>query len=174
STLEDVGTEERIGHAKLCEGGEPFFPHHVLREAFVANLALGLLFLLAILDPVGLGPKADPLVTPPGVKPEWYFLPIYQMQKYVPQGVLGIEGRTIGLFLSLVPPPLLLLLPFIDRSPERRPSRRKGVIVLGLLALLSAVLLGVLGHLSDTKVHFLGHTYEFDIRGIPHAVAEGG
>ncbi|HET6201949.1 MAG TPA: cytochrome bc complex cytochrome b subunit [Planctomycetota bacterium] len=172
STLEDVSTEERVGHASLCEGGEPFFPHHVLREAFVVNLALALLFLLAILAPAGLGPKADPLETPPGVKPEWYFLPVYQLQKYMPATVLGVEGRTLGFLLANLPPLLLLALPFLDRAPARRPSRRKGAMALALLAAFLAFALGILGFLSDRRVRILGRTYAFDVKGFPERSAE--
>jgi ubiquinol-cytochrome c reductase cytochrome b subunit len=171
STLEDADVEERRGHDALSAGGEPFFPHHVLREAFVVNLALGLLFLLAILAPAGLGPKANPFETPPGVKPEWYFLPVYQLQKYVPERILGIEGKSLGLLLSLVPPALLFLLPFLDRSPARRPSRRKKAIAVGLASLLAVLLLGLLGHLSDRRVTIFGTPWDFDIRGVPHRAA---
>ncbi|MGH7149907.1 MAG: cytochrome b [Planctomycetota bacterium] len=171
STLEDADVEERVGHARLCEGGEPFFPHHVLREAFVANLALGLLFLLAILAPAGLGPRADPLETPPGVRPEWYFLPVYQLQKYMPRSLLGVEGNTLG-FLASIPPILLLLaLPFLDRGPARRPSRRKGAMGLGLLFLCLGCALGVLGYLSNRSVQAFGRTYVFDDRGFPERAA---
>ena len=172
STLADVEEEERIGHAKLCEGGEPFFPHHLLREAFVVNLGLGLLFALAILAPVGLGPKADPFDTPPGVKPEWYFLPVYQLQKYMPASLLGLEGKKIGLLLALLPAVALVLLPFLDRNPGRRPSRRKGLLAAGLLAAGFTLALGLLGHFSDRRVRILGRLYDFDIRGIPHRVED--
>ena len=47
---------------------------------------------LGMLFPVGLGAPADPLDTPLHVKPEWYFLALYQLLKYVPSSILGIEG----------------------------------------------------------------------------------
>ena len=144
-----------------AEGGEPFFPHHVLRDLTTTYLVLGLLVSLAILYPAHLGDPADPLTTPLGIKPEWYFLPAYQLLKYVPE-VVGVQipPLCIGVLVLL---PLLL-----DRSPERHPKRRLRAIGVGAVVLGLIVLLGLLGHVSETRQTIFGTTYHFDIQGMPH------
>jgi len=144
-----------------AEGGEPFFPHHVLRDLTTTYLVLGLLVSLAILYPAHLGDPADPLTTPLGIKPEWYFLPAYQLLKYVSE-VVGVQIPP--LFIGV-----LVLLPLLlDRSPERHPKRRLRAIGVGAVVLGLIVLLGLLGHVSETRQTIFGTTYHFDIQGIPH------
>ena len=144
-----------------AEGGEPFFPYHVLRDLTTTYLVLGLLVSLAILYPADLGDPADPLTTPLGIKPEWYFLPAYQLLKYVPE-VVGVQIPP--LFIGV-----LVLLPLLlDRSPERHPKRRLRAIGVGAVVLGLIVLLGLLGHVSETRQTIFGTTYHFDIQGMPH------
>ncbi len=144
-----------------AEGGEPFFPYHVLRDLTTTYLVLGLLVSLAILYPAHLGDPADPLTTPLGIKPEWYFLPAFQLLKYVPE-VVGVQIPP--LFIGV-----LVLLPLLlDRSPERHPKRRLRAIGVGAVVLGLIVLLGLLGHVSETRQTIFGTTYHFDIQGMPH------
>ncbi|HVS09665.1 MAG TPA: hypothetical protein VMS76_07295, partial [Planctomycetota bacterium] len=111
------------------------------------------------------GEKANPLVTPEGIKPEWYFLPTYQFLKYLP--------KQLGLALSALPPLILLLWPFLDRSRWRRASKRRLSVAIGLAALAFSILLGVLGHLSESEIELFGRTWSFDMYGVPHAASGG-
>ena len=154
----EPGAEELIR-----SGGKPFFPHHALRDFAAMYLALGLLLTLAILWPPALGLPADPLNTPVGIKPEWYFLPVYQLFKYVPE-VIGIQIPPL-FFL------LLILLPFLlDTAPERRPRKRLRVLAGGGIVLAAIFALGLLGHLSGTTREFMGRKYHFDMLGWPRQV----
>ncbi len=114
----------------------PFFPDHVRTEAKVAGAILLIILALGVLGlifPVGLGPPADPLVTPEHIKPEWYFLALYQLLKYIP--------KTAGVILPILGVLFLFALPFIDRRPEdtkkgvRRRALLAGIMVLLLVAL---------------------------------------
>ncbi len=150
----------------LREGGLPFFPNHLVKEAIAAYLLLGVLLTLAVLAPLDPGPPADPFRTPEGIKPEWYFLPAFQLLKYLPEPVaVSLPG------LALL---LLLLLPFYDRSPERHPRRRPLAMAFGAGLFLLILALGLLGQLSGTTQTFFGRTFRFDQKGIPHAVVPGG
>ena len=145
------------------EGGVPYFPHHFLKEGAATYVALGVLLSLALLWPAGLGEPADPLSTPAGIKPEWYFLPAYQLMKYVP-GPAGVILPALA-FLAL------LALPLVDTSPERHPGRRRRVVA-GWLAVWAVVGgLGVLGHLSESTRTVFGRTIHFDVMGWPRQVA---
>ena len=54
----------------------PFWPHYALSEFIAWYIMLGVLVTLAALFPAGLEDKANPLLTPEHVKPEWYFLSV--------------------------------------------------------------------------------------------------
>jgi quinol-cytochrome oxidoreductase complex cytochrome b subunit len=164
--VQGLATMERVGEEKPLEPGKaiPFFPHHVLKEGVVFCVLIGALVTLVVLWPVELGEKADPFVTPEGIKPEWYFLPTYQLLKYFP--------KLLGIFVSLIPPLMLLLWPFLDRSPERHPRNRPVAVTLGVLALVLAIAFGVLGHFSETTVTWRGQKYHIDMYGVPHRAAE--
>jgi quinol-cytochrome oxidoreductase complex cytochrome b subunit len=164
--VQGLATFERVGDEKPIDKshGIPFFPHHVLKEGVVFCALIGVLVTLIVLWPIELGEKADPFVTPEGIKPEWYFLPTYQLLKYFP--------KTLGLFVSLIPQLLLLLWAFLDRSPERHPKKRPIAVSIGAVALLLAIVFGLLGHFSERNITFCGRPYHIDIYGVPHALAE--
>jgi len=160
ATLDEVGKERTYGPGE----GVPFWPVHVAREWTAAIACLALLFTLAVLAPLGIGEPANPLETPKGIKPEWYFLPTYQVLKYFP----GSAGELLGIVVAAVPFLLLLVWPFVERSPARRPRDRKWAVVVGCFAILLPVALGLLGHFAETTVHIAGRAYDFDTYGVPH------
>ena len=160
STLEDVGQEKPFPP----ESGVPFWPVHMAKESIVAMACFGLLFTLSVLSPWEIGEPANPLETPEGIKPEWYFLPTYQLLKYFS----GPMGKFLGILVSGVPFALLFLWPFIERGPGRHPSRRKWAMRLGYVAVSLALGFGVLGYLSETKWHVAGWKCEFDMYAVPH------
>jgi len=112
---------------------EPFWPNEILRMLVVVLCTLAVIMALVIFPVVlthfGLGEliheeePANPRATPPHIRPEWYFLAVYQYLKLPPQEFLGISGKTIGV-LSQAPFMLaLLLLPFwAKRWANRRPG----------------------------------------------------
>jgi quinol-cytochrome oxidoreductase complex cytochrome b subunit len=156
ATMEKVGEEKPIDKSR----GIPFFPNHLVKEGIVFSVMLAMLVTLIVLWPVELGEKADPLKTPAGIKPEWYFLSTYQLLKFFP--------KMLGLFVSLIPGILLLIWPFLDRSPERDPRKRPVAVTIGIVAIALALIFGVLGHYSDREVTFFGEKYHFDTYGVPH------
>ena len=159
-----LATLDRVGEEIKPDGknGLPFFPHHVLKELVLFCIFLAFMITLIILWPVELGEKADPFTTPAGIKPEWYFLSTYQLLKYFP--------KLIGLFISVIPPLILLLWPFLDRTPERRFGKRPFSVTLGIAAIVLAVVMGVLGYFSEREITFLGKKYHIDHYGIPRDI----
>lgn len=160
ATLEDVGKEKPFDP----QSGVPFWPVHMAKEAGVAAACFAVLFTLAVFSPWEIGEPADPLSTPEGIKPEWYFLPTYQLLKYFS----GPAGKFLGILVSGVPFLLLLFWPFLERSPARHPRRRKWAVRVGLAAIFLAVFFGVVGQLSETTVSIAGQRVHFDMYGMPH------
>lgn len=163
STLEDVGKERPFPP----ESGVPFWPVHLAKESLVASMCFGVLFTLSVFSPWEIGEPANALETPEGIKPEWYFLPTYQLLKYFS----GPMGKFWGICVSGVPFLLLFAWPFIERGPGRHPRRRRWAVRLGYVAVFLALAFGLLGHLSETKVHVFGKCIEFDVYAVPHLVA---
>ena len=163
SSLSRTDEPEPTAEVTAGRGGKPFFPHHALKDLTTMYLALGVMVTLALLFQVHLGDPVDLLVTPVGIKPEWYFLPPYQLLKYVPKAV-GVQVPPLFLLLLMAVPLV------IDTSPERHPRRRLGIIAGSLVVAIVVVGLGVLGHISETTQTILGRTYHFDVLGWPREV----
>ena len=127
----------------------PFFPNYIILEVIVSFIVLAALIVLVSLLPVGLEEKADPLNTPQHIKPEWYFLWIYQFIK-LPSLVLGpgLAAGLAGIFIPAIGIVLLIFLPFLDRKPERHPRRRKVAMVVTVLILVIFVALSIWGWYS--------------------------
>jgi cytochrome b6-f complex subunit 4 len=115
----------------------PFFPDHFLSEATGMVLLLCVYSTLAILWPAGLEAPANPLVTPVGIKPEWYFLFLYSFLHFVPV-LVGVLTPLVGIVF-------LILLPWIDRNPSRKPSKRPIAIGISILLLVGIVALTIIG-----------------------------
>ena len=94
-----------------------FFPNFALRELMAWYVALGLLGALAAVFPWSLGVKADPFASAPaGIKPEWYFLFMFETLKVIPAKLLGMDGEMLGILAFGLVGAVALLLPFLDRE----------------------------------------------------------
>ncbi len=134
----------------------PFLPDFLLHDTVGWLVALGALAGLAALLPEGdgffvhldLGKKADPLsATPAGLKPEWYFLAVFQALKLLPGNLFGIPwlvGECVGVGLLFLGGLAFVAVPFLDRKASRGEASRV-VPVVGVLVLLGFVAFTVLG-----------------------------
>ncbi len=113
--------------------GMPFFPSFAVRDLLLWLGCLLVLLSLAVFVPYGpglpgvdweLGVKADPLMPAyPGIKPEWYFLWVYQLLKEFPPHLLGLEGPQLCLLLVSVLMVFWAAIPWLDKSARNnRPS----------------------------------------------------
>jgi ubiquinol-cytochrome c reductase cytochrome b subunit len=146
----DEGYPRRYKHPEYPEEETiPFFPNYIILEVIVSYMVLAGLIVLASLLPAGLEEKADPFNTPQHIKPEWYFLWIYQFIKVPPLLIgPGILAELAGILIPAVGILLLILLPFLDRKSERRPSKRRLAMVITVLILLAFVALSIWGWYS--------------------------
>jgi cytochrome b6 len=98
-----------------------FFPNFFLRELMAWYLALAVLGALAALAPWELGVKADPFVpAPAGIKPEWYFLFMFETLKLIPPNLWIADGEVAGILFFGAAGMVWLLLPFFDPRGEGR------------------------------------------------------
>ncbi len=124
-----------------------FWPNQMFMDA-VASFGVFIIIVgLAILSPAPLDEKADP--TKQFIPyPAWYFLALYGLLR-VP-GLFNLSGGALyaaNLLATIVLPgvlvTVLLLLPFIDRNPSRRISKRPWVLGITALTVVAAIGLSV-------------------------------
>jgi ubiquinol-cytochrome c reductase cytochrome b subunit len=109
-----------------------FYPEQVFRDTFAIFVAFAVLFTLAVVARVPLERLADPTDTTYIPRPEWYFLFLFQVLKFL-KGPLEAIG-SVGLpGLAVL---LLILVPFIDRARLVRVTRRTVAISAVALALV--------------------------------------
>lgn len=122
----------------------PFYPYHALKDTVAVALVFALLLAVAVVVNAPLDPAADPTGGTYIPRPEWYFMSLFELLKYFPGPLEPIATVLIpGLVVTL-----LLLLPFLDRRPERHPAKRP-IVVGGVVIVLAGIaFLTVLGFRS--------------------------
>ncbi|WP_339227985.1 c-type cytochrome [Oceanobacillus sp. FSL K6-2867] len=116
---------------------EAFWPNFLLKEWLVGAVFLVGFLCLTLAHPSPLEGMADPTDAAYIPLPDWYFLFLYELLKYkfaagpyIIMGILVLPGLAFG---------ALLLAPFLDNGPGRRPHQRPvavGMMLLGLTAVI--------------------------------------
>jgi quinol-cytochrome oxidoreductase complex cytochrome b subunit len=122
--------------------GEVYYPTFLFKEIVMMTLVFVLVaVVLALIFPVGLEDPADPTDNLYVPKPEWYFIPLYQLLKY-------FHGKLEMFATAIIPAGaigVLLILPFIDKNPEKKPRKRPIAMALMLSAVVAIIGLTILG-----------------------------
>nr|AEF79935.1 cytochrome b [Takydromus septentrionalis] len=100
----------------------PFHPYYTYKDLLGGLVMMSSLLLLALISPNLLGDPenfspANPLVTPPHIKPEWYFLFAYAILRSIPNKLGGV----LALLFSIL---ILFIMPFTHLSKQRTMSFR--------------------------------------------------
>lgn len=112
----------------------PFWPNFVFREMIVWLVLLGILVTVAVLFPPLLGGQADLMApAPEGIRPEWYFLFLFQSLKFIPAKMFFVEGETLAVLIMLFLGILFFFLPVIDNRPEDKKGKAITIIALVLI-----------------------------------------
>lgn len=137
--------------------GKPFFPYAVLKDATMMLVVFLVVATMSIVLGTELGPKADPTTTTFVPRPEWYFFFLFEVLRVIKPPEL-VPLATIGIpTIAII---LLLLLPFYDRGPERRPERRPIAMT---AMVLTAAAMGFLTFLGANA----GSATEIDVEVAP-------
>jgi menaquinol-cytochrome c reductase cytochrome b/c subunit len=130
----------------LKNQGKPFFPYAVAKDSIMAAIVLLVIIFLALMFGAELAPKANPTTTTYVPRPDWYFFFLFEVlrvmknvPKFTPMATIGVP--TICMIL-------LFLLPFYDRSPERRIERRPIALAAGITTIAAIAFLTYQG--ADT------------------------
>ncbi len=128
----------------------PWFPDALLYLAMICSVFLAFLLAASILFPLSLPPQFSPETaasfTP---QPDWYFLWLYQILKFV-----SFEGT--GIIFALIAVPIIFavmtLLPFFDKGKERRLGQRPVYVTIGLIMVAELILLTIWGYMTPGQV----------------------
>nr|ADB82666.1 cytochrome b [Uta stansburiana]ADB82667.1 cytochrome b [Uta stansburiana]ADB82668.1 cytochrome b [Uta stansburiana] len=119
--LHETGSNNPTGLASNTDK-IPFHPYFSYKDLLGVLLLTLLLLLLALFSPNLLGDPenfspANPLVTPPHIKPEWYFLFAYAILRSIPNKLGGV----LALLLSIM---ILMIVPLLHTSKQRSTTFR--------------------------------------------------
>ena len=121
----------------------PFFPYYVMKDVFGLGVFVVIFFIAVFWFPNALGDpvnyeKANALVTPPHIVPEWYYLPFYAILRAIPNKLLGV----VAMFGAIL---IMFVLPWLDRHPVRSATFRPLYRVFFWLFVANALMLGWCG-----------------------------
>jgi ubiquinol-cytochrome c reductase cytochrome b subunit len=120
---------------------EPLFPNQIYKDSLFLLLVFLALASLAVLFPAPLEPQADPTDSSYNPRPEWYFYFVFQLLRIF-EGKYEVVGTFVIPTIAIT---ALVLLPFLDRNPERAPRKRKIMMAIGGLAVLTISVLTLVG-----------------------------
>lgn len=163
--LHAVGSNNPDGidiYEQLDEHGKPldgiaFHPYYTIKDLYGVLVFLSLFLAVVFYAPTFYGlflePEnfipANPLITPPHIKPVWYFSPFYAILRAVPSKPLGALAMFAAVFM-------LFLLPWLDRSPVRSIRYKGFASKLALIVfVVSFSFLGLLGTLPATDLYVI-------------------
>ena len=114
------------------------FPYLVWKE-FVAGLAMTVfLLIVSVQINAPLLAKANTAITPNPAKAPWYFLGLQELLERFPPVMAGVAFPTVVIVGMIVTP-------YLDRNPSRRPQDRKVAITLFAIYMCLAVAYVVIG-----------------------------
>lgn len=151
--LHQFGSNNPLGiDRKGPEDSIPFHPYYTVKDAFGLSLFLVFYMYFVFFAPNFFGEPdnyipADPLVTPPHIVPEWYFLPFYAILRSIPDKLTGV----IAMFSAII---VLFVLPFLDKHPVRSAKFRPYYRIAFWVLLLDCLVLGWVGA-NPPEGHFV-------------------
>ncbi len=122
----------------LKKKGKPFFPYAITKDSAMMLIVFLVIATMSIVLGAEQGPKADPTTTTYIPRPEWYFFFLFEVLRVLKPPYL-VPLATIGIPTACMV--LLLLLPFYDRGPERRPERRPIAMTAMVLTIIAMAFL---------------------------------
>ena len=142
--LHRFGSNNPLGiDAKGPQDKIPFNPYYTIKDLFGLGVFLVLFSGFVFFAPNFFGEPdnyipANPLVTPTHIVPEWYFLPYYAILRSIPDKLLGV----IAMFASIL---ILMVLPWLDRTPVRSSRFRPIYKQFFWVLFLDCLVLGYIG-----------------------------
>jgi quinol-cytochrome oxidoreductase complex cytochrome b subunit len=128
----------KVGVSELNGGGKTykFFPDHIMTEVIIGMMLLFFVTVLAIVFPFDTPEKANPLVTPLHIKPEWYFYPMFKWIK--------LTSESIGLYFPILVILTFFFWPYIDKWIVDKTKMESLPTLIGLAGMVFITILLIL------------------------------
>ncbi|MBB4210445.1 ubiquinol-cytochrome c reductase cytochrome b subunit [Rhodothalassium salexigens DSM 2132] len=135
----------------------PFHPYYTVKDGLGIVVFFMFFALFVFFAPNSLGHPdnyipADPLVTPPHIVPEWYFLPFYAILRSITfdiaipfTGITLMSAKLLGVLAMFASILILFALPWLDRSPVRSCKFRPVYRIFFWVLMVDCVLLTYVG-----------------------------
>ncbi|MGA8149297.1 MAG: cytochrome b/b6 [Gallionellaceae bacterium] len=112
--LHTVKSSNPSGISLADKDNIPFHPYFTLKDFFGLGVYLILFCAFVFYRPdtfieAANNVPANPLVTPPHIEPEWYFLPFYAILRAIPDMLGGVVAMAVSVLIFAI-------LPFADRT----------------------------------------------------------
>ena len=147
----------------LKSEGKPFFPYAIAKDSWMAVVVMISIIALAIVLGAELGPKVDPTTTTYVPRPEWYFYFLFEVLRVIkPPSLVPLAAIGVPTLCMI----LLFLLPFYDRSAERRPERRPIAMAAAIFTIAAMAFLTYEGAIA-------GSPNQIDMQTPPSVMADG-
>ena len=139
----------------------PFHPYYTIKDLFGLGVFLFVFFAFVFFAPNYLGHpdnyiEANPLVTPPHIVPEWYFLPFYAILRSATFDVWFLSAKLLGVLLMLASILILFILPWLDGSPVRSGRFRPVYKQVFWVLVADCIVLGIVGANPPNEPVFAG------------------
>lgn len=148
--IQKQGMHEPDEFKKLPESKKkyiPFFPDFALKDLLLWVIVFNILIFLALYFPWELGNKADAFASAPkGIRPEWYFMFMFQTLKLLPAHILFLEGELFGIVIFGAAGLVWMLVPFI-KIKHKEGWKFQPLTLVGIIIVTFIVIMTILGYL---------------------------
>lgn len=142
-SLHQFGSNNPTGIDAKKKDKIPFHPYYTIKDLFGLSVYLCIYAIFVFFMPNFFGEpdnyiQANPLVTPPHIVPEWYFLPFYAILRSIPSKLGGVLAMFGAVFT-------LMVVPWLDRHPVRSGRYRPIFSKLFWVMVINTIVLGWIG-----------------------------
>lgn len=145
---------------KTPQDAIPFHPYYTIKDLFGMGVFLIFFLFFVFFAPDFFGEPdnyipANPLVTPPHIVPEWYFLPFYAILRSIDFAIFGIPAKLLGVLAMFASIIVLFVIPWLDTSKVRSSRFRPVYKWFFLILFIDCFILGYCGKKAPDD-YFMG------------------